>query len=167
MKDNYLIWFLMALELSLFLFVLSLVCIHLIDKDKAVIQEDIESKLNFNLRVVYEDINQSDIKRINNLMNGVNQKYFLKQEQIVFVNQLSPEKCGTGPCIGVNHNAGEIIFIEVGELSDFQLAELICHELLHTYIFMDSEEEEILVTKLAKDLVCYNDFELKLLWRFK
>lgn len=110
-------------------------------------------------KVVYDHLNNSQISSIENILKDLKPEYFEAQKLITFTSNISKD-CAKIDCIGVNYRKGDRIYVSWYDDTNY-LKELICHELLHTFIWhSESAKEELIVEELSKTLQCFNNFEV-------
>lgn len=105
----------------------------------------------YNVTLEYEGLDLDQIERINRLMEDLDPHYLINTQKIVFTNDIS-DYCDK--CAGQNTNNGEVIHLGYYS-NDDTMKTLICHELFHSIILMESEEEEYLVEDLDLTKICF------------
>lgn len=109
-------------------------------------------------KVTYSDLNKSEINYAKKLMKKIDPIYLRGQEEIIFAkNETGCDGLTHNDCNGVNIMRGAKIYIEYS----FDMKEVLCHELLHTYMFPATNFDNDIVHDVVYDAgekgVCYKD----------
>lgn len=105
------------------------------------------------LSIKYDNLNILQMSEISSILEELDSKYVVKQKLLVFVQDIK-EYCSN--CLAYNSNDGEEIVIGYNSNKEI-MKYVICHELLHSYFFLDDQYEENIVDEIARTYVCYKD----------
>lgn len=108
--------------------------------------KDVAPEVLSTIKIEYDGLNLEEQKKAYSFLNDVKNIYLKNQEQIIFTNNIS-KYCST--CSGLNYGHGNKLIIKYSQY-DFMTKTTLCHELLHTYLETENEEE------IVRDLVNYN-----------
>lgn len=105
------------------------------------------------LSIQYDNITDSQIKDFEYIFDDIKPIYYSAVSSMVLTNNIDKYKPDCN-CYGFNKN--KRIYIQYVE-DELLLREIVCHELLHTWVYRSNEE---IVTDLARSYPCYKSVKI-------
>lgn len=107
-------------------------------------------------RVSYDNLEQSEVEHFEEILDDVKEIYFMKNPQILVVRNISNwcDDCASNT-LGINIWDGKTnsIIMEYTD-GDFELKRILCHEILHSFMYRDEETHDV-IKDIEDYQICY------------
>lgn len=161
-QKNKLLWNLLFTNI-----ILAVSCILLIIFTMVLVTQHypVPTKLEYN----YSDLNETQIEHVNLIMSNIKSEYLKNQKKITFTNNitklykpfyLTKEQATEEAENLLGYNMRKSIIIKYDD-DDALLIKVICHELLHSFLY-SSDDAHVIIYDIDDYFTCYNNADTKI-----